>query len=354
MNGHLSTGLNNALIANPTATINGDQTYYLKVINGFACVNRDSVFIKDHRIEKFNLGNDTSFCKNGSYTLKAPIAGPYSWNTGATTSEISVNSSGLYWLRVNNQYCNQADTIAINVFNLPQFKIKGKTIICDEPIELSTNPALNNVQYNWSNGDNGAAVLINAPGKYLLNVKDVNDCEFKDSIAITKGQIPVLSGIKDTIKCMGVDIEFKLANISHQRYIWNDLTQSPNYIIKGPGQYSVKASTECRDTTAYFNITEQDCRCTVWIPNAFSPNNDAHNNVFKIESVCPIYDFELKIYSSWGELVYETNDPMFNWDGTYKGKILPLGVYMYMVKYRKDLRYVRIFEQFSDLIEIKL
>lgn len=68
--------------------------------------------------------------------------------------------------------------------------------------------------------------------------------------------------------------------------------------------------------------------CDVFIPNAFSPNNDGHNDVIKIlggnYSTC-----ELRIYNSTGlEIFYSTN-PAEYWDGTYNGQKLDIGVYVY-------------------------
>jgi gliding motility-associated-like protein len=54
------------------------------------------------------------------------------------------------------------------------------------------------------------------------------------------------------------------------------------------------------------------------VPNAFSPNGDGINDVFKINlaarTICPD-EFELKIYDRWGQILYETIDPEFTWSG---------------------------------------
>ncbi|NOT36117.1 MAG: T9SS type B sorting domain-containing protein [Saprospiraceae bacterium] len=66
----------------------------------------------------------------------------------------------------------------------------------------------------------------------------------------------------------------------------------------------------------------------VYLPNIFSPNGDANNSVLRIRSNF-IERLELYIYDRWGEKIYETKDPDFRWDGTYKGFDLRPDVYGY-------------------------
>jgi gliding motility-associated-like protein len=67
----------------------------------------------------------------------------------------------------------------------------------------------------------------------------------------------------------------------------------------------------------------------VFTPNAFTPNGDNLNDVFKIEGYA-IKDIQLRIFNQWGEMIFESADKSRGWDGTYKGKLQPSGVYMYV------------------------
>jgi len=70
---------------------------------------------------------------------------------------------------------------------------------------------------------------------------------------------------------------------------------------------------------------------TVFLPDAFSPNNDGNNDELRVYSNY-LDQFELHIYNRWGEEVYVTYDPNFAWDGTYKGKELPPDVFGYYMR----------------------
>jgi gliding motility-associated-like protein len=96
---------------------------------------------------------------------------------------------------------------------------------------------------------------------------------------------------------------------------------------------------DCNDnnpaTSDIYNA--QTCECEhvldkhyVLIPNAFSPNNDGVNDAFTVTAIGASY-IQAFIYNRWGQLVYESNNSSVSWDGTYKGKLQEIGVYVYLV-----------------------
>jgi gliding motility-associated-like protein len=72
---------------------------------------------------------------------------------------------------------------------------------------------------------------------------------------------------------------------------------------------------------------------TLFIPTAFSPNDDEINDVFRIESGS-ITTAHMEIFNRWGELVYQTDNPKKGWDGMYKGKLCPTDYFVYVIKYK--------------------
>lgn len=69
------------------------------------------------------------------------------------------------------------------------------------------------------------------------------------------------------------------------------------------------------------------------VPNAFSPNNDGHNDLFVLRgwlNNC-VSDFSLNVFDRWGEKVFESNDPSKSWDGTFRGKTLDPNVFVYFI-----------------------
>ncbi len=72
----------------------------------------------------------------------------------------------------------------------------------------------------------------------------------------------------------------------------------------------------------------------LYSPNAFSPDGDGINDFFKVSGQGMI-DFVIQIYNRWGQMVYKSTDLSQGWDGTFKGKNLPTGSYVYKIKTSK-------------------
>jgi gliding motility-associated-like protein len=68
-----------------------------------------------------------------------------------------------------------------------------------------------------------------------------------------------------------------------------------------------------------------------FIPNVFSPNGDGLNDFVNAHGFC-ISSYNLQIFNRWGEKVFETTDKSYGWDGSFRGKPMDIGVFMYKVE----------------------
>lgn len=75
-----------------------------------------------------------------------------------------------------------------------------------------------------------------------------------------------------------------------------------------------------------------DAQPSVFVPNAFSPNNDGKNDVFRyIAAGMRSIEF-FRVYNRFGQLVYSNPAPHPGWDGTYGGQLQPSGTYVWMIR----------------------
>ena len=70
------------------------------------------------------------------------------------------------------------------------------------------------------------------------------------------------------------------------------------------------------------------------MPNAFTPNNDGINDIFRIVPGHEVDLISLQVFHRWGALLFQTTDANAGWDGTFKGDPQPVGNYVYIVRYR--------------------
>ena len=74
---------------------------------------------------------------------------------------------------------------------------------------------------------------------------------------------------------------------------------------------------------------------TAWLPTAFTPGSEDVNARFRLYTINEYEYFHIYIYNRRGELVFESAEPTFEWDGTSDGKAMPQGAYVYVCRYRK-------------------
>lgn len=93
-----------------------------------------------------------------------------------------------------------------------------------------------------------------------------------------------------------------------------------------------------RDTTIYFRIERSECK--VSFGNYFSPNDDGINDFFTISGTIAYYpNFELQVFSKWGQKVHSQKGTYEPWDGTWNGVKLPDGTYYYVFFYDSTKRH---------------
>jgi gliding motility-associated-like protein len=114
--------------------------------------------------------------------------------------------------------------------------------------------------------------------------------------------------------------------------------ENPVHYYSSPGFYLVYliAYTDfgCSDTTAQAIFVDEPL--IYYVPNTFTPDDDEFNPEFKpiMTQGIDIYGYQLLIFNRWGEILFESNDAEFGWDGTYGGNIVQDGTYIWKIRYK--------------------
>jgi gliding motility-associated-like protein len=99
--------------------------------------------------------------------------------------------------------------------------------------------------------------------------------------------------------------------------------------VDGKNSYKVKAKSG--STVSYSNVISMSGEVIMLIPDIFTPNNDTHNDKFEVKSIFT-NSFRMRIYSRWGELVFQTENNVDGWDGNINGMPAADGYYVYKIE----------------------
>ena len=104
------------------------------------------------------------------------------------------------------------------------------------------------------------------------------------------------------------------------------------YVAEEPGLYWVSATSAC-NTSVDSVIVYKDCDFPVYIPNAFTPNHDGLNDVFRVADLKGQQLLSLSIYNRFGQHIFSTAKASGGWDGTVNGIVQQPGTYIYILRY---------------------
>ncbi len=322
--------------------------YWGQVTN--RCIARDTVQITMKPVPFFELGPDTFYCKGNPFDLTAPTPASYLWSTGSNSPSITVTQTGIYWLRTELGGCYHRDTIYVEEKPLPVFNLGADVRICKDSVVLTPSLQYPGASYTWNTGASAQTIKTKTPGKYTLRITDQFNCSFYDSVNTTQGILPEIH-VEDIVKCEGLRYSLKIGQITGHSYMWYDSTTGIEKLFSKPGNYWIRARTECGDSVAAFKVIDSACSCNVWVPEAFSPSNkDGKNDNFFIVTECPLVEYKLKIFDRWGEIVFQSDDYTAVWNGEYKNDLVPLGMYLFMAEFRKDMPGYKEYNLLSGMV----
>ncbi len=226
-------------------TVSQTGTYYVTVDDG-ACPGNDSITIYQYQPVQVLLNNDTTVCPGSSVTV-APNGSfvTYTWNTGATTSTISVNTAGAYWVTVNDGHCDYvSDTFSLSNLQVSSVFAYSDTNVCaGQPVILHGD--VNYTNYGWSNSQTGVSITVTTPGTYSYTATDANGCQVKSDTATVANRPYPTANIVATPEVICVNQGATTLNAGSEtgvNYTWQPTgANTPTIQVSQAGTYTVAA-----------------------------------------------------------------------------------------------------------------
>ncbi len=366
-----TTGLSCTNCSNPLATVSTTTTYVVTVTDSSKCTRSDTVVVISSPTVFADVSTEKdTVCENEEVWVKNLLANPlgthFFWDTdtGKVTDVDTVRGYiKLRWagtglkkivLRVVNSECEISDSVLVFVKPRPMASYDFKQHGCiGQPIELTARKE--NGYYHWSIQEQSITDTLfkntywltwNTPGlkKMSLSVKGMNGCvsnTYESDIIIHENPTAKIERNQDEKICIGDRITLKTENKgSNFNYDWQ-----PAVYFDNNSYYEVVYLME-KPATVRLNITDlygclgsdstyvgADLCCRVILPDAFTPNGDGRNDVYKCINLLNHKVHTFVIQNRWGQTVFETTNGSEPWDGTFKGKPQEPGTYIYYIKY---------------------
>jgi gliding motility-associated-like protein len=275
--------------------------------------------------------------------LQGPTgAAAYQWYNengiiaGAVSANFSAAQTGNYYVNITNTDGCTANSntvvvsfntgITVSIFNPNPTPCEGDLVF------LSTTQ--NYPQINWSNGEDGIQIAVSETGKYSVVVVNSGGCTAIDEVELEFAPRPRVEAGDDVYSdCVEGAL---LSGYGNGIPTWE-----PAEGLSNTNTFEVNAFPE-NTKWYYLTVDNGTCKATdsvkvfamcssVYVPSAFTPNDDGTNDMFKAIGM-DVKDFSMIIFNRWGEKIFETKDINQGWDGTYKGVPSPVGLYIWQIE----------------------
>lgn len=248
----------------------------------------------------------------------------------------------------NNIECNTNLSSSNFIINpLPQITFNASDGCINIPIafaaqQTGTIPVINRWLWNFGDGDSSnqqnTQHIFASEGNYnvQLTAEDVKGCSSEFSESVLANAAYANAG-KDTVVLINTD--FQLQGSGGTRFEWSPSTGLNNPDIPNPvGNLSsdmrylltVETAEGCTDTASVKVTVVKNT--AVFVPNAFTPNNDGLNDIIRPYLVGIKTLNYFTIYNRWGQKVFSTNEMGKGWNGYFNGKIIDNSEYAWVLK----------------------
>jgi gliding motility-associated-like protein len=292
----------------------------------------------------FNLNGLTASWTSGG----APVADPTQVTVGGIYQLIATNAFG----------CSDTALVNVTVTNGPSLGPDQSFDLCPwQTVDLSTafNTSGLGATYTLSGLPVTNFTAVYDSGLYTVLVTDlITGCSDQAYAQVNNVECICSADFVHDAKCIQEPVTFSIVTDSILTGAhWTFGNGQPDQYVLQPtlklnSEDSVwvklEATMTCGTYTVIKYISAYDCSdsCHFYLPTAFTPNSDGTNDSFTWKGECTPEEFYLAIYNRFGQVVYQSDNPMASWDGKYNNTTSPSGVYVYHLEYRLPYQYKQV------------
>nr|MCS3813874.1 gliding motility-associated-like protein [Mucilaginibacter sp. X4EP1] len=281
-----------------TPVITAGTMYYAEAVNNNACVSgsRTAVIVAINPIPQLTVQN-SAICPGSNATLTATSSDPsvtINWYATATDNNILYSGGSFVTSTINTATSYYAQAVDNNTGCMSTRSVAQVNILqqLTAPVVTVESTTSSSVTFQWDAVDGATG--------YQVSID--NGQTFTNPSSGSNGLTHTISGLQPE--------------------------QSVTILVQALG------ATACQLSGSSTAVTAQAVNLfsnVIYVPNAFTPNGDGNNDIVYVHSES-IRSLKFYIYDQWGELLYTSTSQQSGWDGSYRGKKEPVGVYVYYLE----------------------
>lgn len=329
--------------------------YTITVTDSIYCARIQYVYVNQPDSINSKISSPGINCFGGTTSATGSVINggtspySYSWSTGASGTIITNLTPGTYWLYVTDSH-NCPDSTFV-VITQPEVLMYNSNLSptkcsrsCNGTSQVIPYGGTSPYNYIWSTGSISSSIYNLCEGVYNVTISDSKGCTTTESFNIENSDSypQVDATTNNNTIFAGQSTQLFAVSSSSNLFTWTPINTLNGVHLQNPTAsppitmtylVSVLDGFGCTNTdTVTIYVIDVVCgEPYIYVPNAFTPNNDNNNDILyvKADIASKIY---FAIYDRWGELVFSTTDVNKGWDGTFRGKAEDPAVFAYYLK----------------------
>ncbi|MDD4218522.1 MAG: gliding motility-associated C-terminal domain-containing protein [Bacteroidales bacterium] len=331
-------------------------TYYLTITDDWGCTGSvsETLSLPNGINLDYFVTNLKCFGSNDG-AIDLVISGgdsPFSfqWSNSSTETSLSSLEPGQYSVTItDSRDCVFTQDFVVNQPEPILFEYSKKDISCygekNGSITMYASGGSEPYSYNVSSTQviaNAQSVNSLDAGNYSISVKDNNNCMATHNVSISQPAVLSAKITASNPSCIGHNDGFiavyPIGGTAPYSYSFNNMEMDTSvYSQLREGNYTVVLTDAngCEYKLENVRINEAIYEC-LDIPTAFTPNGDGINDNWEIRNLDFYPGAYVYVFNRWGQKIYTGRPTTEPWDGTYNGRLLPVGAYLYIINPHND------------------
>ncbi len=351
-------------LPNPKA-VKVSGTYFIKAVNATGCNDIRPVTVVIRNPPALSVKNPLEACSPGTVDLTSGAITTGSdpgltfsyWRDSTANMRLpnpdAIDQNGTYYIKAQNSIgCHVTKPVQVSIakMNVVNQTACGNVDLTVREVTATSTPGLT---YTYFTNVGATDVLtdpkkVTTTGTYYIKGTNTAGCSIVKPVQVTVNPLPIIN-ITDPAPVVfpsTVNLSGSFPNAAGVEYtVWSNASATTSavqpFAIGSSGTFYIRARNQfgCQSTQPVTVVILPPLVPKVVAPNAFSPNNDGVNDVFRPAIDGQIVQYQLRIMNRYGQEVFNTPEITRYWNGNLNGKPLPVGTYYWIFEgtdlYRK-------------------